>query len=134
MHLKPIDEFNKSAIASFDNLIADAWKDAAETFTEAEITEDGLDEAASGVPRPTATWTYLVNDNPFGTEADRILGRLRNAIKPESAAQAEEIPEEEFEDLPEELRDLDDDELPEELREADEDEHEDEDEKPRDKS
>jgi preprotein translocase subunit SecA len=73
------------------------------------------------VPRPTATWTYLVNDNPFGTEADRILGRLRNAIKPESVAQAEEIPAEEFDedDLPEELRDVDDDDLPEELREAD---------------
>ena len=122
VHMKPIDEFNKSAIASFDPLIADAWKDAAETFKEAEITADGFDEEASGVPRPTATWTYLVNDNPFGTEADRILGRLRNAIKPGSGAQAEEILPEEFDEdeLPEELRDLDD--LPEELRESDDDE------------
>jgi len=136
VHLKPIDEFNKSAIASFDTLIEDAWKDAAETFTEAEITADGFDEEASGVPRPTATWTYLVNDNPFGTEADRILGRLRNAIKPESEAQSEEIPAEVFdeEDLPEELRDLDEDELaddlPEELRDAADD---DDDEDKRDK-
>ncbi|MFB6721381.1 accessory Sec system translocase SecA2 [Kribbella sp. NPDC056345] len=119
VHMKPIDEFNKSAIASFDTLIADAWKDAAETFAEASITDSGLDEAASGVPRPTATWTYLVNDNPFGTEADRILGRLRNAIRPQSGAEPEEILPEEFDedDLPEELRDADD--LPEELREAD---------------
>ncbi|MET7280216.1 accessory Sec system translocase SecA2 [Kribbella sp. NPDC005582] len=109
VHMKPIDEFNKSAIASFDTLIADAWNEAAETFAEATITDSGLDEAASGVPRPTATWTYLVNDNPFGTEADRILGRLRNAIRPQSGAEAEEI-------LPEEF---DEDELPEELREAD---------------
>ncbi|MEV4264410.1 accessory Sec system translocase SecA2 [Kribbella sp. NPDC049584] len=125
VHLKPIDEFNKSAIASFDTLIEDAWKDAAETFGTAEITPDGLDEEASGIPRPTATWTYLVNDNPFGTEADRILGRLRNAIKPESAAEPEEILDEEFDedDLPEELRDADDeDDLPEELREAADDE------------
>ncbi|WP_328519997.1 accessory Sec system translocase SecA2 [Kribbella sp. NBC_00359] len=124
VHLKPIDEFNKSAIASFDTLIADAWADAVETFQDAEITADGLDEDASGIPRPTATWTYLVNDNPFGTEADRILGRLRNAIKPESVAESEEILPEEFDqdDLPEELRDADDeDELPEELRDADDD-------------
>ena len=129
VHLKPIDEFNKSAIASFDSLIADAWDDAAESFKEASITEEGLDEAASGVPRPTATWTYLVNDNPFGTEADRILGRLRNAIKPESVAQAEEIPDETFddEDLPEELRDLDDEDLPGELREVDDEDLADED-------
>ncbi len=119
VHLKPIDEFNKSAIASFDTLIADSWTDAVETFQTAEITADGLDEEASGIPRPTATWTYLVNDNPFGTEADRILGRLRNAIKPESVAESEEILPEEFdeEDLPEELRD-DDGDLPEELRES----------------
>ena len=126
VHLKPIDEFNKSAIASFDTLIADAWTDAVETFQDAEITADGLDEEASGIPRPTATWTYLVNDNPFGTEADRILGRLRNAIKPESVAESEEILPEEFDqdELPEELRDADDDEdedeLPEELRDEDE--------------
>jgi preprotein translocase subunit SecA len=81
----------------------------------------GLKVVACGIPRPTATWTYLVNDNPFGTEADRILGRLRNAIKPESGAEPEEILAEEFDEdeLPEELRDLDDDELPEELRDAD---------------
>jgi preprotein translocase subunit SecA len=111
VHLKPIDEFNKSAIASFDTLIEDSWKDAAETFADAEISSEGLDEETSGIPRPTATWTYLVNDNPFGTEADRILGRLRNAIKPESAAEPEEILAEEFDedDLPEELRDADDD-------------------------
>ncbi|GAA1122517.1 accessory Sec system translocase SecA2 [Kribbella jejuensis] len=123
VHLKPIDEFNKSAIASFDTLISDAWDDAVETFKTAEITAEGLNEEASGIPRPTATWTYLVNDNPFGTEADRILGRLRNAIKPESGAEPEEILPEEFDDddLPEELREADDDELPEELRDAEDD-------------
>lgn len=131
VHLKPIDEFNKSAIASFDTLIEDSWKDAAETFADAEITADGLDEESSGIPRPTATWTYLVNDNPFGTEADRILGRLRNAIKPESASESEEILAEEFDedDLPEELRDADDDDLPEELRDAADADDEDEDRK-----
>ncbi|RZT11892.1 preprotein translocase subunit SecA [Kribbella sp. VKM Ac-2569] len=133
VHLKPIDEFNKSAIASFDTLIEDSWKDAAETFVDAEITSDGLNEETSGIPRPTATWTYLVNDNPFGTEADRILGRLRNAIKPESFSEPEEILAEDFDDddLPEELRDADDDsddeadDLPEELRDADDEADED---------
>ncbi|WP_145812542.1 accessory Sec system translocase SecA2 [Kribbella amoyensis] len=119
VHQKPIDEFNKVAIASFNTLIDDAWKDAKETFDEAEIGAEGLDEEASGVPRPTATWTYLVNDNPFGTEADRILGRLRNAIKGEELVTVEDDEPVELaeDDIPEELRDLDDDEdLPEELR------------------
>jgi preprotein translocase subunit SecA len=117
VHLKPIDEFNKSAIASFDTLIADAWKDAAESFDEAEIGPDGLDEVASGVPRPTATWTYLVNDNPFGTEADRILGRLRNAIKPD-VDQSPSYAEAEAEDGDDTLdTDAEELELPEELAE-----------------
>ncbi|HYU85280.1 MAG TPA: accessory Sec system translocase SecA2 [Kribbellaceae bacterium] len=81
VHEKPIDEFNRNAIASFDTLVEDAWTAAAESFDTAQIGPDGLDAEASGVARPTATWTYLVNDNPFGTDADRILGRLRQAIK-----------------------------------------------------
>jgi preprotein translocase subunit SecA len=81
VHEKPIDEFNKQAIGSFDNLISEAWEAAASSFDEASIGAGGLDAEASGVARPTATWTYLVNDNPFGTDADRILGRLRAAIK-----------------------------------------------------
>ncbi|ONI74276.1 accessory Sec system translocase SecA2 [Kribbella sp. ALI-6-A] len=125
VHQKPIDEFNKLAIESFKPLVDSAWEDAAETLTTAEIGEGGLDEEKSGVPRPTATWTYLVNDNPFGTEADRILGRLRNAVKGDELVTVEDdTPVELVEDeLPEELRDLDDDdladELPEELRESD---------------
>ncbi|WP_328992967.1 accessory Sec system translocase SecA2 [Kribbella sp. NBC_01245] len=115
VHMKPIDEFNRSAIESFDTLIADAWNDAAKTFETAEITADGLDLDASGVARPTATWTYLVNDNPFGTEADRILGRLRNLIKPDAPAIEDTVPSEldgetEFVDLPPELAEADDDE------------------------
>lgn len=81
VHEKPIDEFNKQAIESFSNLVDEAWEAAATSLDEATIGEDGLDAEASGVARPTATWTYLVNDNPFGTDADRILGRLRAAIK-----------------------------------------------------
>ena len=29
-------------------------------------TEDGIDMAVEGLTRPTSTWTYLINDNPFG--------------------------------------------------------------------
>jgi preprotein translocase subunit SecA len=42
------------------------------------ITADGADLAAAGLRRPTATWTYLVRDNPFGLVADWILRRFRH--------------------------------------------------------
>jgi preprotein translocase subunit SecA len=40
------------------------------------ITADGADLAAAGLKRPTATWTYLVRDNPFGSVGDWILRRF----------------------------------------------------------
>jgi len=40
------------------------------------ITVAGADLDAAGLKRPSATWTYLVQDNPFGTVLDRALRRL----------------------------------------------------------
>ena len=42
------------------------------TFDEAEI-DRGLDPADDGLSRPSATWTYMVHDNPFGSEMERFL-------------------------------------------------------------
>jgi preprotein translocase subunit SecA len=52
---------------------------SAESFRAVAITAEGTDLEAAGLKRPTATWTYLVQDNPFGTDLDRAirgLGRL----------------------------------------------------------
>ena len=35
----------------------------------------------SGPRRPTSTWTYLVTDDPFGSEADRFLTGVRSAVR-----------------------------------------------------
>jgi len=40
----------------------------------------GADLDAAGLKRPTATWTYVVRDNPFGSPLDRALGRLARRI------------------------------------------------------
>jgi len=40
------------------------------------ITEAGVDLDAAGLKRPTATWTYVVQDNPFGTAVERAMRRL----------------------------------------------------------
>lgn len=69
----PLDAFNKEAVRGFQTVLTDATEQTAETFRTAEITADGVDLDGVGLKRPTATWTYLVGDNPFGTEAERIL-------------------------------------------------------------
>jgi preprotein translocase subunit SecA len=52
---------------------------SAETFATVPITADGADLAGAGLKRPSATWTYLVQDDPFGSpmsRAARSLGRM----------------------------------------------------------
>ena len=39
--------------------------DVIENMRRAEITEKGLDLDAEGLKRPSATWTYIVTDDPF---------------------------------------------------------------------
>ena len=38
----------------------------ARDFERIEVTRDGVDWERAGLRGPSATWTYLVGDNPFG--------------------------------------------------------------------
>ena len=71
--LDPLDEFHKAAVSSFNKVLDDADQRAAESFRTVPITASGADLGAAGLKRPSATWTYLVQDNPFGTDIDRAL-------------------------------------------------------------
>ncbi len=71
--IDPLNEFHKEAIRAFTSLLDDAADRSAEIFGTVPITADGADLAAVGLKRPTATWTYLVRDNPFGTDIDRAI-------------------------------------------------------------
>ncbi len=78
--LGPLAEFRREAVQLFASLFDQIEESAAETFSEADITSDGADLDAIGLKRPTATWTYLVKDNPFGSAADRAFSRLRRRV------------------------------------------------------
>jgi preprotein translocase subunit SecA len=69
----PLNEFHREAIRSFTSLLDDVENRSAETFRTIPITAEGADLAAAGLKRPSATWTYLVHDNPFGTDIDRAI-------------------------------------------------------------
>ncbi|WP_068903471.1 accessory Sec system translocase SecA2 [Planomonospora sphaerica] len=72
----PIDEFHKEAVGAYRRMLAEVESRSVAAFEAAEINADGLDLEGAGLKRPTATWTYLVQDNPFGTELERITSRL----------------------------------------------------------
>ncbi len=74
--LDPLAEFHAEAVKLFARLFDQIEEASAETFQTAEITADGVDLDTAGLKRPSATWTYLVQDNPFGTDLDRALRRL----------------------------------------------------------
>ena len=74
--LDPLAEFHAEAVPLYRRLLSQVEEESADTFLVAVITADGADLAASGLRRPTATWTYLVRDNPFGSLGDRVLKRL----------------------------------------------------------
>lgn len=77
----PIDEFHRTAIPEFRKIPDEISERAAETFKEIEIGPDGVDLAEGGLRRPSSTWTYMVHDNPFDTDAEQALQRVRAMIK-----------------------------------------------------
>jgi preprotein translocase subunit SecA len=77
----PLNEFHKESDRAFRALIDTASARSAETFRIAAITPDGVDLEAMGLKRPTATWTYLVHENPFGTDIDRALRSVARRLR-----------------------------------------------------
>jgi preprotein translocase subunit SecA len=80
-HRDPLSEFHKESIKLFDRFLDQVSEDSAETFRSVTITDDGADLEAVGLKRPTATWTYLVQDNPFGSDFDRAIRSLRRMLR-----------------------------------------------------
>jgi preprotein translocase subunit SecA len=78
--LDPLDEFHRAAVPAFNELIPEIEERTVATFEEAEIDEDWQPEGSQLV-RPSATWTYLVHDNPFGSELDRLISVVGKRIR-----------------------------------------------------
>jgi preprotein translocase subunit SecA len=79
--LNPLDEFHKESVRVFSGLLQEVEEQSAESFETVPITAEGADLSAAGLKRPTSTWTYLVQDNPFGTDIDRALRSVGRALR-----------------------------------------------------
>jgi preprotein translocase subunit SecA len=73
--LDPLDEFHRAAVPAFQKLFTDIEARTIETFEETDLT-DGWEPERAEIVRPSATWTYLVHDNPFGSELDRLIAAV----------------------------------------------------------
>ena len=72
----PLDEFHKRVGREYASLLARIDEQIIRTFCSAEITPDGIDLVKEGLRRPSSTWTYLINDNPFGDVLQRLFRGL----------------------------------------------------------
>jgi preprotein translocase subunit SecA len=73
--LDPLDEFHRAAVPAFQKLFTDIETRTIETFEETDLS-DGWEPGNAELVRPSATWTYLVHDNPFGSELDRLIAAV----------------------------------------------------------
>lgn len=77
----PVVEFNAEAVRAFEPLLQSA-EDDADAFLAAHPDLTDADEADGlGLRRPSATWTYVVRDDPYGSPVERfLLGITRRAL------------------------------------------------------
>jgi preprotein translocase subunit SecA len=71
--LNPVQEYNREMTRLFSQFRDDVTALTGHAFQTITITADGADLAAGGLARPSATWTYVVQDNPFGTDFGRAV-------------------------------------------------------------
>lgn len=69
----PLDEFNKSVCEAYRNLERRIDAEIIAVLDRVNITAEGIDLDREGLRGPSATWTYLVNDTPFGSKLQTIL-------------------------------------------------------------
>ncbi|MGW9207017.1 accessory Sec system translocase SecA2 [Embleya sp. NPDC055664] len=78
----PIDAFHAETQRAFAPLLQRAQRTAAESLDTAKITKSGLDEEASNLTRPSTTWTYMVDDQPFQSLRDPFLTTITRKFLP----------------------------------------------------
>jgi preprotein translocase subunit SecA len=78
--LNPVEEYNREMTRLFGQFRDDVTALTGHAFQTVAITADGADLAAGGLARPSATWTYVVQDNPFGTDFGRAVKSISRLL------------------------------------------------------
>ncbi|WP_115686316.1 accessory Sec system translocase SecA2 [Corynebacterium senegalense] len=77
----PIDEYHRIAVREFTDLANRAVDRAVETFNEVTIDAEGAHLADAGWKRPSATWTYMVSDNPLAGSGNSFISGVANIFR-----------------------------------------------------
>lgn len=77
----PIDEYHRIAVREFKELAQRAVDRAVATFRSVDIDESGAHLGDYGLARPSATWTYMVSDNPLSGSGNSALSGIGNIFR-----------------------------------------------------
>ena len=77
----PIDEFHRIAVSEFKELAQTAMAESVDTFRTVRIDGDGAHLEDHGLARPSATWTYMVNDNPLSGSGNSVIGSITSMFR-----------------------------------------------------
>jgi preprotein translocase subunit SecA len=77
----PLDEFHRSAVPAFNELIPEIEVRTIETFEMIQADDEDWTPEAAKLIRPSATWTYLVHDSPFGSEMERLVSVVGRGLR-----------------------------------------------------
>jgi preprotein translocase subunit SecA len=64
---EPLTEFQRQIIDAYAAMLEGLRDEVVATFRTLTADDGRIDLARTGLRGPAATWTYLVNDNPFST-------------------------------------------------------------------
>lgn len=77
----PVDEFHRIAVREFKELAQRAVDKAVETFEHVVIDAEGAHLEDEGLARPSATWTYMVSDNPLAGAGNSVISGIGNIFR-----------------------------------------------------
>ena len=69
----PLDEYRRETIFAFEGFLDRATEDAVEMLDGLEVKDGAADLESAGVRRASSTWTYMVNEDPFGSQSDAAV-------------------------------------------------------------
>lgn len=77
----PLDEYHRIAVREFKQLAQRAVDLAVETFRDVTIDQEGAHLADAGLTRPSATWTYMVSDNPLSNNNRSVINGIGSIFR-----------------------------------------------------
>ena len=69
----PLDEYRRETIRTFEGFLDDARTNALDTVESLKVVDGHVDLNAAGIRSGSTTWTYVVDENPFGNQTDQIV-------------------------------------------------------------